>query len=79
MFKKSRAEVDKWVSKVDKLVTGLIIWGAIGSLFWLSKGKEWKDVAKVVVDSSKVAWKVGMSLFGKGIIRLLKIFEKNEK
>ena len=78
-FKKGREEVDKWVWKVDKLVTSIIIWGAIGSLFWLSKSKQSRDVTKVVLDSWKVAGKAGISLLWKSILKILKTFDKDEK
>lgn len=78
MFFKPKEEVNKSVSKIDKLVTGLIIGGAIGSLFWLSKSKKSRDVAKVVVDSWKVAGKVGVSILGKSLIKVLSIFDKKK-
>ncbi len=79
IFKNSREEVSKWVSNIDKLVTGLIIGGAIGSLFGLSKNKNTKDVTKVVFDSGKVAGKAGVSIIGKSLLGILKIFDKKKK
>lgn len=76
-FKKSKEEVDKSVWKIDKLVTWLIIWWALGSIFGMSRWKnENKDVTRVVVDSGKVAGKAWLSILGKILIKILSIFDK---
>lgn len=45
MFWKNK-KIDSWVKKVDKLVTWIIIWWAVASIFWLSQTKKWKEVRK---------------------------------
>lgn len=78
-FKKGKEEVDKSVGKIDKLVTGLIIGWAIGSLFGLSKSKKSRDVTKVVIDSWKVAGKAWVSLLWKSILKIISVFDKKAK
>jgi len=53
MFAKKKAK------KIDNLVTGLIIWTAVASIFGLSKTKKWKEVtAEVSKKSKSLLWKV---------------------
>lgn len=53
IFRKSKERVDTSVKKVDKLITGIIIGGAVASIFWLSKTKKWKDIQAQVIENSK--------------------------
>lgn len=53
IFRKSKERVDTSVRKVDKLITGIIIGGAVASIFWLSRTKKWKDITTQVVENSK--------------------------
>ncbi len=39
-------KIDSGVKKVDKLVTWIIIWWAVASIFGLSKTKKWKEVSR---------------------------------
>ncbi len=32
----------KWWKKIDKLITGVVIWWALASIFWLSKKLRWE-------------------------------------
>lgn len=43
----------KKVKKIDKLVTGVIIWTAVASIFGLSKTKKWKEVTNEISKKSK--------------------------
>ena len=79
MFWKTK-KLDSWVKKMDKLVTWLIIWGAVASIFWLSHTKKWKEVTKEV--SKKVtpvfswAWKKALSWFWKTIAFFVSVISK---
>ena len=51
MFWKKKAK------KIDKLVTGIIIWTAVASIFGLSKTKKWQEVTKELSKkSSSIFW-----------------------
>ena len=39
-------KIDSGVKKVDKLVTWIIMWWAVASIFGLSKTKKWKEVRR---------------------------------
>ena len=56
MLKKKKG---KALNKIDKLVTGVIIWSAIASIFGLSKTQKWKKITnKVSTKSKNVFWKM---------------------
>lgn len=79
MFSKNK-KINYWARKVDKIVTTVIIWSAIASIFWLSQTKKWKEISHdikvklspVVNTSSKKA----LSVFGKMIAFFVWIFSK---
>lgn len=86
-------KIDSWVKKVDKLVTWIIIWGAVAGLLWLSQTKKWKEITssfsskvwKVVTDSSKVwggivssAWKKWIWWLWKFVAFMVSIFSKRK-
>jgi F0F1-type ATP synthase membrane subunit a len=83
MFSKNK-KINYWAKKVDKIVTTLIIWSAIASIFWLSQTKKWKEVSKEISDSirEKISpWvnntsKKAISIFWKTIAFLVWIFSK---
>lgn len=56
MFWKNNKKLKDWVKKVDKLVTTVIIWSAIASIFWLSQTKKWKEISQNI--HTKVSPKV---------------------
>ncbi len=70
--------VKKWVKKVDNLVTGMIVWWAVVSIFGLSRTKKWKRVAGAVVSAWKVGAKYGYSLFWKTLARTVGFLFKNK-
>jgi len=63
----------KKVKKIDNLVTGLIIWTAVASIFGLSKTKKWKEVTNEISKKSKwvfwnlywIFWKVMSKIVSK--------------
>lgn len=75
-FKKKKAEKSK--STVDKLVTGIIIGGAVASMVGLSKTNKWKEITKKVQEQSSNVAKKGFSLLGKSMVWVLSIFNKKK-
>lgn len=75
MFKK---KVNKSASKIDKIVTWVIIWTAVASIVWLSKTKKGKEVTKEIKEkSSWFFWKM-KKWYGKTMIFFLNIFSKKK-
>lgn len=79
MFSKNK-KINYWAKKVDKIVTWIIIWSAVASIFWLSQTKKWKEISTwlrskltpLLKDNSKKAiW-----LFWRIIAFLVSIFLK---
>jgi homoserine trans-succinylase len=66
------------VSKVDKIVTGLIIGGAVASIFWLSKTKSWKKITNLVYKESKNTVKNSYSIFWKALASFVSLFNKKK-
>ncbi len=61
----------KKVKKIDNLVTGLIIWTAIASIFGLSKTTKWKEVTNGISKKSKwLLWKT-YTVFWKAMSKIL--------
>lgn len=70
----------KSIKKVDKLVTGLIIWWAVASIFWIAANtKKWKEVTKEVKESSNKIAKKWFALFWKTLVKVLDLFDKSKK
>jgi len=66
------------ISKVDAIVTSLIIGWAVASLFWLSKTKWWKKITHLVLNESKNTVKSSYSLFWKVIVWFVSLFNKKK-
>lgn len=64
------------VKKIDKLVTGLIIWWAVASILWLSKKKKTIEIANNIKNESTSLFKKGFSFLWKGIVWILRLFNK---
>lgn len=52
---------NNWFSKIDKIVTWVIVWWALASIFWLAHTKKWKEITqevknKVVNSAEKSYW-----------------------
>ena len=79
MFKKSK-NLDRWVKKVDKLVTWIIIWSAVASIIWASQTDKWKEVTKDLKSKLIPIWhktsKKAFSIFWKVIAFIVWIFSK---
>jgi uncharacterized membrane protein len=75
-FKKKKTEKPK--STVDKLVTWIIIWGAVASMVGLSKTNKWKQITQKVQEQSSNVAKKWFSLLGKSMVWVLSIFNKKK-
>ena len=76
MFFNKKDKIKKQAYKIDKLVTGLIIGGAVASIVWLSKKKKKEVVSKENPNKSSWVTKKWISIFGKVLVWILKIFSK---
>ncbi len=61
----------KWGKKIDKLITSVIIWWALASIFWLSKKLKWEKVKK----KKWFFWDLKEG-FWDSMIKILNIFKK---
>lgn len=86
MFWNKKENIKKQAKKIDKLITGLIIWGAIASMIGLSK----KSRRKIITENLKSEWKemvkkwtkiasVSYFVFWKVVVCFLRIFDKKWK
>lgn len=82
MFFHKKERIGKHAKKIDKLVTGLIIWWAVASVIGFSRKKKNQDIAKKVANKSidiakktttHVAQK-SYSIFWKCFVWILRIF-----
>jgi hypothetical protein len=64
--------------KIDKLVTGLIIWWAVASMVGLSKTNKWKEISKNIWEKSTSIAKKTFSILGKSMVWVLSIFTKKK-
>jgi hypothetical protein len=70
---------EKTTTKIDKLVTGVIIWSAIASIFGLSKTKKWKEITSWISTKSRGVFKKSYSLFWKVMSKVLWWNKTNDK
>lgn len=75
---KSHGHVEKWVGKVDKIVTGIILWAAVASIFWLSKTKKWQEVSSYMYEQSKTGAKRSIWVFWKLLAFFVSVFSKRK-
>jgi len=66
------------MKKMDKLVTGLIIWGAAASIFGLSRTKKGKKLTGKVMDAGKHTAKHWYAFFGKSLAEIVSFFFKKK-
>ena len=63
----------KWWKKIDKLITGVMIWWALASIFWLSQKLKWKKIVK----KKWFFWKL-KEFFWNTMLKFLSIFNKKK-
>ena len=72
--------IKRQAKNMDKLVTWMILWWAIASLFWVAtKTKKWKQITNKVSDIWKAQAKKWVSLFGKGLVKVIDLLSKKKK
>jgi len=76
IFRRSKKTVKKGMGGMDKLVTGIIIWGAAASIFGLSRTKKWRKFWEKAIDSGEQTAKKWITIFGKVTVKLLDLFQK---
>jgi hypothetical protein len=64
--------------KIDKLVTGIIIWWAVASMIGLSKTDKWKKISKNIWEKSSSVAKKTLSVVWKWMVWVLSIFNKKK-
>jgi len=78
IFRKSKKEVEKSMKRMDSLVTGLIVWGAVASIFGLSRTKKWKKITSKILATSKTGFKYGYAMFWKTLAETVSFFFKKK-
>ena len=66
------------MKKIDKLVTGIIIWWAVASIFKIGNSKKGKKASKKVLDNGVKTAKKGYRFFWKWLLKLLSFFDKKK-
>ena len=70
-----RKKAKKNIKNMDKIVTGVIIWSAVVSIFGISKTKKWKEVIKKTAKKSRS----GKAFVWKVLVWILRIFSKKNQ
>lgn len=73
---KKQKTIHKGVKKIDKLVTGLIIWWALASVVGASRTKKWKKVTESISEAGKTWAQKCYEYLGKTIVWVIKFFQK---
>lgn len=76
IFRKGKDNVWKWIKKVDNIVTSLIIWWAVISIFWLTKTKKGKKITWGFFNAWKNFFKFWYSYFWKSIVNIISFLSK---
>lgn len=71
-----RKKVNKTITNVDKIVTGLIIGGALASIFGASKTSAWKSLFTKWASLSKRVFNSWHNLVWKGLLKVISIFKR---
>jgi hypothetical protein len=60
----------KWWKKIDKLITGVVIWWALASIFWISKKMKKKKSKIISWNIKETTWNI--------LVKILKFFNKKK-
>ncbi len=69
----------KKLKKFDRLITTLIVWWAIASIFWASRTKKWKKITQKVSDWLKSIFRKWFNFSGKTVVYVVKFFSGGKK
>lgn len=78
LFRKKK-KLSEWAKKFDKLVTGLIVWGAVASMIGLSKTNKGKQVTENIKKEWQSVARSWLSFLGKVLVGTLQTFESKDK
>ncbi|NDK08323.1 hypothetical protein EOM39_03675 [Candidatus Gracilibacteria bacterium] len=73
-----KKKVDKSISNVDKIVTGLIIGGALASIFGASQTSLGKRVFNNSIGVFKKVFGFSYNIFGKSIVKLISLTKRKK-
>lgn len=76
MIFRKKDKIEHHARKFDKFITGLIIGGAVASIFWFSRTKKGQEVTQKITEEGKTMAQKGYSVFGKVLVRTLRLFGK---
>jgi hypothetical protein len=79
IFRRSKKTVSKNISKVDRLITGIIITWAAASIVWLSRTQKGKKLSEKIFGNSENILKSSLSFIGKTSVKLIALFQKIKK
>ncbi len=78
MIFRRKKQIEKQAKNFDKLITGLIIWGAVASMVGLSKTNRGQKIKENLSQETTKAAKQGYKIFGKVLVGVLSIFNKKK-
>jgi len=78
IFRKSKKEVEKSMKRMDSLVTWLIVWWAVASIFGLSRTKKGKKITSKILSTSKTGMKHGYAIFWKSLAETVSFLFKKK-
>lgn len=76
IFRRSKKTVKKNMWRMDRLVTGIVIWWAAAGIFGLSRTKKGKKVWEKSLSKWEVYAKKGVSIFWKVTAGIISFFSK---
>jgi len=76
MFFRKKKDIEKHARRIDKLVTGLIIWGAVASMIGLWKTEKWREIERTIWKQGTKIVKKWYNIFGKVLVGIISTFSK---
>ena len=76
VFRRTQKKAKKWFLSFDKMITGIIVWWAAASIFWLSKTEKWKKILTQTKYQSMSFSKIFLRWFGRFSVAFINIFSK---
>lgn len=78
ILRRTKKSAKKSFLSFDKFITGIIIWWAAASIFWLSKTPKGRNAMKIAWRKSKNILQLWVKAFWTVSVRFLNIFTKNK-
>lgn len=70
-----KKKMSKWVDKMDKIITWIVIWWAVASMFWLAnKNKKTSFFKKITTNIAKKS----LSWFSKVLVKSIDLLSKKK-